>query len=90
MQSIREVGVHLGPVKVFGSTAMVILLLVASRRGDEDDVLMLACGGLVVVAAVLAWRWRGYVLSLPTWVAPVEAAVHDLAARSPGSRRSPS
>ena len=74
MQSIREVGVHLGPVKVFGSTAMVILLLVASRRGDEDDVLMLACGGLVVVAAVLAWRWRGYVLSLPTWVAPVDGS----------------
>jgi len=33
---------------------------------------MLGCGGLVVVAAVLAWRWRGYVLSLPTWVAPVD------------------
>ncbi len=72
-QRIRKVGVHLGPVKVLGSMAVLILLLVAGTRGDGDIVLMLGCGALVVVAAILAWRWRGYALRLPTWAAPIDS-----------------
>ena len=53
-------------------TMLILLLLVARPRGDGDAVLMLGCGVLVVVAAVLAWRWRRYVLTLPTWAAPVD------------------
>jgi len=44
--------------------------MAASTAGDVA--LMLGCGVLVVVAVVLAWRWRGYVLSLPTWATPVD------------------
>jgi len=44
--------------------------MAASTGGDV--VLMLGCGVLVVVAVVLAWSWRGYALSLPTWAAPVD------------------
>jgi hypothetical protein len=34
--------------------------------------LMLGCGALLVAAAALAWRWRGYVLSLPEWALPAD------------------
>ena len=44
--------------------------MAASTGGDV--LLMLGCGVLLVVAVVLAWRWRGYRLSLPTWAAPVD------------------
>ena len=44
--------------------------MAASTGGDV--VLRLGWGVLVVVAVVLAWRWRGYALSLPTWAAPVD------------------
>ena len=71
-QKIRKAGVGLGPVKVLGMTAVVILLLVAGTLRDGDALLMLGCGVLVAVAVVLAWRWRGHVLSLPAWAAPVD------------------
>lgn len=35
---------------------------------------MLGCGLLVVIAVGLAWRWRGRVLSLPTWAAPLDGS----------------
>ena len=55
--------------------------MAASTGGDV--VLMLGWGVLVVVAVVLAWRWRGYALSLPTWAAPVDGG----SARGASTRR---
>jgi hypothetical protein len=70
-QRLRNAGIRLRPVELLGLAALVLLLL-AGMRGHGDVALMLGCGLLVVVAVVLAWRWRGYVLELPPWAAPVE------------------
>ncbi|HEU5036443.1 MAG TPA: hypothetical protein VFT70_05525 [Nocardioides sp.] len=59
---------------MLGPTAVSALVLVAYARGGGDGLLMAGCGVLVVVAAVLAWRWRCYELTLPPWAAPVDGS----------------